>query len=272
MKIGVCIRAKDEKNIICHWVKYYINLGFDKIIIYDNLSNPSIEEILKNKNLLIDNKVFIYIDEFIGNGQHIIYQKCIDENKDLDWLLLCDPDEFIYIKDNNIKDFLKNFSEDTATIIINWLVFGSSGNKQFDYTKSVFEQFTKREDYKHFWNRFVKSFIRPKLINKWCNVHLTFNLNYKIKDVYNKEINLYNTSPNGQFDNFDNNLSDDTPAVIVHYMTLDLESMQQKRQRNMLYGIGVDINNPKYTLNWYYNNSLQGFKDNNQDLRMLKYV
>ncbi len=268
MKIGVCIRCKDEEKIICDWVKYYINLGFDRIIIYDNLSNPCVSQILKNKNLLIDNKVFIYIDEFIGNGQHIIYQKCIDQNKDLDWLLLCDPDEFIYIKDNNIKDFLKNFSEDTATIIINWLVFGSGGNKTFDITKTLFEQFTKREDYTHFWNHFVKSFVRPNLITNFGNVHTTCNLNYKTKNVYNEEVKFNYPRDN---EIIDSKLSDNTPAIIVHYMTLDIESMLKKRNKNLNNDL-LDNNNPKYTLNWYYNNRLQGFKDNNQDLRMLKYI
>ena len=37
----------------------------------------------------------------------------------------------------------------------------------------VFEQFTKREDYTHFWNHFVKSFIRPSLIKNFGNVHTT---------------------------------------------------------------------------------------------------
>ena len=49
MKIGVCIRAKDEQKIICDWVRHYLNLGFDKIFIYDNMSKPSIENTLKEK-------------------------------------------------------------------------------------------------------------------------------------------------------------------------------------------------------------------------------
>jgi len=268
MKIGVCIRARDEEKIICDWVKHYINLGFDKIIIYDNLSNPSVEESLKNKNLLIENKVFVFIDKFIGNGQDNIYQECIDENKDLDWLLLCDADEFIHLKNKKVKDFLSEFSEDTATIIINWVVFGSGGNKQFDYTKSVFEQFTKREDYSHFWNHFVKSFIRPKLIEKFGNVHTTCNLNYKTKNVYNEELKFNYPRDN---DIIDRKLSDSTPIVMVHYMTLDLYSMLQKRNKNLKNDL-IGNDNPKYSLNWYYNNILQGFKDNIKDSRMLKFV
>ena len=267
MKIGVCIRAKDEQKIICDWVSHYLKLGFDKIFIYDNMSEPSIESSLREKNLLNDN-IFIKIDTIPHSNQPANYQECIDQNKDLDWLLLCDPDEFIYCKNNNIKNFLNNFSEDTATIIINWLVFGSSGNKHFDHTKTVFEQFTKREDYTHFWNNFVKSFIRPKLIEEFGNVHTTCNLKYKTKNVYNEEVKFNYPNDN---DIIDRKLSDNTPLVMVHYMTLDLESMLIKRNKNLKSDL-LDNHNPKYSLYWYYNNSLQGFKDNNEDPRMLKYI
>ena len=54
-------------------------------------------------------------------------------------------------------------------------------------------------------------------------------------------------------------------------MTLDLESMLIKRNKNLKSDL-LDNHNPKYSLYWYYNNSLQGFKDNNEDPRMLKYI
>ena len=267
MYIGVCIRIKDEQKIICDWIKYYLTLGFDKIIIYDNNSFPSIEETLTSKNLYDKNYIEIILDNSEGNYQHIVYQKCIENNKQLDWLLLCDADEFLYITNGNIKNFLDKFSNDTCTVLINWVVFGSSKNIKFDLTKTVFQQFTMREDYNHFWNHFPKSFIRPKLIENFGNVHTTSNLNYKTKNVYNEEI-FYRNYP---FDNeiIDKKLSDNTPVIIIHYMTLDLESMVLKREKNMKHGIGLDIYNPKYTLNWYFNNKIQGFKDNNEDLRML---
>ena len=52
MKIGVCIRAKDEQKIICDWVNHYLKLGFDTIFIYDNMSEPSIGSSLQEKNFL----------------------------------------------------------------------------------------------------------------------------------------------------------------------------------------------------------------------------
>ena len=255
MKIGVCIRAKDE-IIINDWINYYIQLGFDRIIIYDNMSKHPIQ----NNN----NKVIIITDTFEGSNQPVVYQECINNNKDLDWLLLCDADEFIYIKNGTIKDFLSTFSHDTCTILINWLVFGTNGKKTYDTSKTVFEQFTKREDYNHFWNQFVKSFIRPKLIDTIGNVHITYNSNYKIKNVYNQTIVLHLN--NKTCDVLDINLSDKTPVVIIHYMLLDFENMLQKNIKNRN-GQLLLQNDNKYSLEWY-NSDVLGFKENNYDTRM----
>ena len=273
MKIGVCIRAWNVQNIICDWVKYYTNLGFDKIIIYDNMSEPSIEETLNIQGIYDMNQdsshIEIIIDTVDHSNQGNVYMDCINKNKDLDWLLLCDADEFIYIKDGTIKDFLNTFSNDTATILINWVVFGTSGNPTYNKNKTIYEQFTKRENYNHFWNIFVKSFIRPQLIDTFGNVHVTTNKNYKMKDVYNN-ILKYNKDI-GKSDYIDIKLSDNTPVVIIHYMTLDFESMMKKYNR---YGkhYGWNKNDNKYSLEWYNGNTNCSFKDNNIDKRMLKFM
>ena len=252
MKIGVCIRAKDE-IIIKDFVNHYLNLGFDKIIIYDNMSNPPI-----NFN---NEKVEIIIDTVPHSNQPVIYTECLNNNKDLDWLLLCDADEFIYIKSGNIKDFLSNFSQDTCTVLINWLVFGTSNLNSYDDSKTVFEQFTKRENYSHFWNRFVKSFVRPKLIENIGTVHITYNDNYKIKNVYNETLNF---NWHDRCELLDNKLTDNTPVVMVHYMLLDFENMVKKHYKNKN-GWLYEPESNKYTLEWYHN---QNFKENVTDTRM----
>jgi len=267
IKIGVCIRAKNEHKIICDWVKHYLKLDFDKIIIYDNLSVPSIKNILNEKNIT-SNKIQIIIDNCDYDKQRPLYQECVNSNKDLDWLLLCDSDEFLYIKKGTIKEFLNNFSSDTCTILINWLTYGTSNNNKYDISKNIFEQFTKREDYNHFWNSFVKSFIRPKFINNITSVHISFNKNYKVKNVYNEVLLDYKTLNSGN-EYVDKKLSDNTNIVLVHYMTLDFESMLEKRNKNAKQNLGFSLENSKYTLDWY-KSDIFGFKENNIDLRMLK--
>jgi hypothetical protein len=267
MKIGICIRAKNEQKIIGNWVNHYLKLGFDKIFIYDNMSEPSIESSLKEKNLLND-KIFIKIDTCQYSNQPVIYQECINENKDLDWILLCDADEFLWLKEGTIKDFLLKFSEDTCTILINWLVYGTSNLQTYNKNKSVFEQFILRENYNHFWNTFVKSFVRPKLIEKIGNVHLTYNTSFKIKDIYNNILKI--KDPN-KCDYPDNNLNNNSPIVLVHYMTLDYESMLNKRIKNAKQHLGFTLKDNKYSIEWYKSNHY-GFKDNIKDIRMKKYI
>ena len=267
MKIGVCIRAKDEQKIICDWVSHYLKLGFDKIFIYDNLSEPSIETILKSKNLFSD-KITIKIDNVNHSNQPIIYQECIDQNKELDWLFLCDADEFLWLKEGTVKDFLLKFSNDTCTVLINWLVYGTSNLQTYDKNKSVFEQFILREEYSHFWNTFVKSFIRPKLINKFGNVHVTYNSNYKVCNIYNNNLTI--KDPN-KCDYSDKNLNDNSSIVLVHYMTLDFESMLDKRNKNAKQALGFTLKDNKYSLEWYKSKHY-GFKDNVKDSRMNKYI
>lgn len=267
MKIGICIRAKNEQKIICDWVNHYLKLGFDKIFIYDNMSEPSIETTLKEKNLL-NEKIFIKDDLVKHSNQPAIYQECIDKNKELDWLLLADCDEFLWLKEGTIKDFLSKFSEDTCTILINWLVYGTSNLEKYDNNKTVFDQFTLREEYGHFWNIFVKSFVRPKLIKKFGNVHVTYNKKYKVCNIYGNNIRIIDDID--KCDYKDINLSNNSPVVLVHYMTLDYESMLEKFKRNHD-GLLLKKNNNKYSIEWY-KLSNYAFKDNIEDLRMKKYI
>ena len=272
MRVGVCIWAKNEQKTICDWVSHYLYLGFDKIFIYDNMSSPPISETLEGAGLLRE-EVEIKIDDAGGcSHQYAVYQECIDQNKDLDWLLLCDADEFLWMKsietgDLKIQDFLAAWPEDCCTILINWLTYGTGGLEKYDQDKTVFEQFTTRETYSHFWNNFVKSFVRPKLITKIGNVHITLNHDYKVYNVYRQVIEDA-MKEGAECEFHDPELSDSTPMVMVHYMTLDYESMRIKQERN---GAVFSIDD-KYTLDWYTScdHEDQRFKDDVEDTRMME--
>jgi len=278
MKIGVCIRAKNEQKIITDWVNHYLYLGFDKIVIYDNMSEPSIKETLASKNITSD-KVEVYICDrgIYPNDQQICYYESINKHKDYDWFLFCDADEFLWLKEGTIHEFLSKFSDDTCSVVINWLTYGMGNQKTYDYNKHVFEQFLIREQYGQFWNRFVKSFIRVKLFDEQNNInnHISFNPLYKIKNIYNECItnNGLNDGKPLRCAVLDKKVSDDTQILLVHYMTLDLESMLAKHEKNQKYFINTNGKN-KYTKKWYTDKKpgSGNFKDNVKDERMLKYV
>jgi hypothetical protein len=260
MKIGVCAKIKDEQKTICDWVGYYLKLGFDKITIYDDMSNPPVSETLENNGLLNNDivEVFLYENSDTSHGQEVNYMDFCNNNKDLDWAFLCDGDEFLYTLGGDIRKFLLNFSDDTCTILVNQLIFGTSGNKKYDESTTIFEQFTKREPCNHTWSKFVKSLVRPKLIKNIKTPHIAYNKKYKVVGVYNNELNKrpINKSRGLLCEYKDENISEETPLVVFHYMTLDFESMEKKRQRNELAGhwssdwTKVPTDN-KYSLEWY---------------------
>jgi hypothetical protein len=268
MKIGVVCRAKDEQLIIKDWISHYIDIGFDRVIVYDNMSNPSIKDTLG--------------DDFVNKNKHILelrqdtvtkwnnvaslFQETIDQMTDLDWLLMCDADEFIWLqKDLSIKDFLSRFNDEVGTVLINWLTYGTSKLISFDNNKSLFEQFIRRGKYNNFWNRFVKSFIRPNLVKKFINVHISANPEYRICNAFGNNITL----------DFKQKIkcfipsmlpSSDSPCLLIHYMTLDHETMARKRQRNINGRLAIIKIPHKYTESWYAKQGL----DDEVDGRMIK--
>lgn len=270
LKIGVGILAKDEQDIIAEWVAHYKLLGFDRITICDNMSNPSVYSTLSNANAdLLDNVKIIHFP-WDPPDQKWTAEYLISNNTDLDWLLLCDADEFLDLRqEGTIKHYLQQFSDDVATIVINWVCHGTSGLQTFDVTKLAIEQFLKRENYDFWWNRFTKPFVRPNLINLkenvvTNNIHIICNDDYLINDVYQKVINLLSKECQGDPPinyNVDNNLNDSTPLVLRHYMTLDYENMKKKRIRNCkaAWYVGNDgsvIKDPdapslRYSIEWY---------------------
>jgi len=263
MKIAVCCWMKDEDKIIREWIAHYLNLGFDKIYLFDNMSSIPVSSYISHPNVII--KLDNNPKEDPNWGQGARYNEFLNENRDMDWIFCCDADELLSLRINkSLKDFLSEFSDDTAVIPVNWVTFGQGRNKTFDNSKLVIEQFTIREEYKCFWNFFVKSFIRPNLITKIVNWHYHDSGKYKSKNVYNEHIRSSKQSTIKEVTQERDRLNDKTPLVLHHYMTLDKESMRIKRNRNN----NVLITCDKYTDEWYSKN----FKDNIKDESMLKYV
>ena len=102
MNTALCVRSKNSHNIIKDFIQHYINLGIDKIILFDNLSDVPYRKYLSGYH---EDIVEIYDDENVLNNQNNIYSQCIEKLKSTyTWLLLFDDDEFIYLhKHNSIK-------------------------------------------------------------------------------------------------------------------------------------------------------------------------
>ena len=139
MEVVVCAMAKNEHKYINEWVEHYINLGVDKIYIYDNdeLDKQSIKDFISPSLL---NKCVIKnirgqqkqkLQQSIYTGFYIKYGKTFD------WCLFCDIDEFLDGV-TNIKEWLSTIN--APQVRIRWRLFGDDDIVERD-TYKVYGEF-----------------------------------------------------------------------------------------------------------------------------------
>lgn len=173
MKIGVCAILKNENLYLREWVEHYINLGFDKIVLYDNNDkngeNPTvvIQDYIDLN--LIDIIPYKRNDKKFERIQTDAYNECLKNYKnELDWIAFFDIDEFLCIeKYKNIHHLFNNMKYDKFDeIILSWYTVG--GNELYYENKPVQERFTEYIEYYMKWadgstvncNNYVKSVIK----------------------------------------------------------------------------------------------------------------
>lgn len=160
--------GKNENLYVREFVDYYIKLGIDSIFIYDDNDknteriSDTIEkrqkkyvEIFEN----IKNKIFNQSDAFTD-----CYQR---NNKIFDWILMLDMDEYLYIKNDKLKNYLlKSIFKKCDFIKFHWV--HPTDNNQMHYEKRpLFDRFKK--PYKK--SIFIKSIIRGNISNLKYWVH-----------------------------------------------------------------------------------------------------
>ena len=143
LKICICTIGKEENKYIREFVKYYEKYGVDKIFLYDNndINMEHFDDVIKD---YIDKD---YVKIFNLRGIEKPHFKALNDcyiryNKEYDWFLFYDIDEYIHLLDyNNIKDYLseKKFNK-CKKIYLNW-VFHTDNNLIYYQNLSLFKRF-----------------------------------------------------------------------------------------------------------------------------------
>lgn len=172
-----CI-VKMENNYLEEWIKHYQNLGFDKIVIYDNNeSSGQYSESVMDLEIVQEGVKNGKIDVINVPDETKIQCRCYTDcykkyGDDYKWLAFFDIDEYLMLeKCNDIHEYLNQKEFNTAQIIhINWKIYDDNGLitvKDGDY--SLVKRFT-REMGKHNpkkarLNRELKSIVRGGMTN-----------------------------------------------------------------------------------------------------------
>ena len=165
-----CVTAagKMENRYARELVSYYLNIGAEKFVFYDN-NNPNTEKLADVLGDYINNGIVDIIEVFGNSSNQATFNKDMYDkyNKSCEWIAFFDFDEYLVLKykgkeNLKVKEFfsLPIFKECEA-IEFNWLMYNDNGLVYDDKRTSV-ERFT-NPVYSHKANRFIKSVVRGNL-------------------------------------------------------------------------------------------------------------
>lgn len=175
MKSIICLFVKNEDENIREWICHHHLVGFDKIVIFDNMSDDNTKKSVESLMDTIPIDYHFWDDKQENlenlNKQGACYSYAIEVYKEkTEWMCFLDADEFLIPPENEkVHNLLETFRE-RKSFCINWQTFGSSHLKESS-SRLVLEAFTRRGDDFSDVNRHVKMFFRPKFSRRVLNPH-----------------------------------------------------------------------------------------------------
>jgi tetratricopeptide (TPR) repeat protein len=176
--LSLCLICKDENDYLPEWLDYHILMGVDRFYIYDNESQVSLRETLKD----YIERGWVVVSDIPGKAMQLYaYDHCLQTfGANTFWLGFIDTDEFLVPKTTlDLKELLKGY-EQYAGLAVSSLFFGSSGQVTRPAAGQI-AAYTRRTHVTFKENELVKSIVQPRLAlmpnsphdftikeNAWC--------------------------------------------------------------------------------------------------------
>ena len=259
LKIALCTMGKKENLYAKEYIEYYVNLGVDHIFIYDD-NEPNTERISDVLDNKYRNHVTIY--ENIKDKiklQSDAFTTCYHNNKaKYDWFIMVDMDEFLYVINDTLKDYLVDKKFDECDFIkFHWVT--STDNNLIHYDpKPLFERFTGP----FLKEKFIKSMIRGNISELKYWVHSPY-----YSPVRNITCNNVGEKLNYKAFSFESiNDANFDKAFILHFRYKSTEEFINKFKRGYSYWFGNKIK-------WFLSGNIETyFERNNITLEKINYV
>ncbi len=222
-EMAIVAIIKNEGPYIKEWLDYHITAGVTKFYLYDNESEDNLKSVLQP---YIDNANVEYV-YFPGKCMQLnAYNDALEKHRfDCRYMAFIDADEFIYPKDGgNIPETIHTIISkvpEASGIVINWRIFGSSGQEKKNLSIGVLKRFQFRAEDDFNVNNHIKTIVNPRRV-KVVQVHYAeyfkgcFAINENGEPMASSPFNKRNTVER---------------ICINHYFTKSREEFKEKRTR-----------------------------------------
>lgn len=163
-KLAALAVSKMEAPFFREWVEFHRIIGVEHFYIHDAMVDDSRAALQP----YIDMGVVELFEEKRHPCQWEVYEEHFTgpRGEESEWLCVMDLDEFFVPKTfDNLQDWLTNFKDNVAAVGVAWTCFGSNGHVERP-EGLVIENYLKTVNYDEGHHRWIKSIVRPTLIDK----------------------------------------------------------------------------------------------------------
>lgn len=226
MKIGICCIVKQENLYLRDWVKYYYDMGVDKIVLYDNndVNGEYPQQVIGD----YISKGFVDYKNARGLYRHQVnaYNECYTEYRHyFDWIGFLDIDEYWYLSPHLTFD--EFFSEErfpnAVGLFLNWLCYGDDNKLHYE-PLPVQERFKiPSQPIDSVPNAVKKCFVR---CSDEFNIIMNDANGYNVEFLVDKDFHTYTEDGDIFRDEIKRTYQD---SYIKHYRTLTIEEFLYRR-------------------------------------------
>ena len=264
LKFALCTIGKLENLNARDFIIYYLELGIDKIYIYDNneIYGEKFEDVVQD---FID-KNLVEIIDMRGNQtsypQNYAYDACYHNHiNEYDWFLFFDFDEYLYIENNSLNNFVQlPIFNNCSSIVYFWRHY-TDNNELYYKNESPIKRFTiPIKEYMQ-----IDKFAKEKSISRGGIKELTYmnsiHAPFFLNNTYNKKYLTCDTEGN-IFWKFENN--DDKNKNHITFQNAFLKHFQWRSTEEYCLKLGVrkfyksynwSLKDYKYLSNKYLKNN-----------------
>jgi hypothetical protein len=185
-ELAICAVFRDEAPYLKEWIEFHKIVGVQHFYLYNNLSNDDYMDVLHP--YIIKGEVDLFDWPYESTDQTVwgpiqcsSYVHALKLAKGtVKWVAILDIDEFLFpTEKKKLTQLLKKY-ENYGGLVVNWLMYGTSGIEKIPDNQTLIETLNLRADTDWGENAHVKSIVRPeRVILDWTTGWTPHNVTYR---------------------------------------------------------------------------------------------